>query len=257
MTAAAAAVLVRGAALLPHPDRTPHPWVGHICGLLCAAEVRVRARHDVCARQRSAACKPIPPAVGGGGGVAVGSVRATAGLIGLGAGTPVVLRRMRADFDRDGAFRTSTAVAMWGLYAGTTAVYTDSVRHGQPARSSVRAVGLAAAAAGAGLMLAGMSAFSGGAQLTGTRQGPLATGGVYRLSRHPQYAGAVVAGLGVATARRSPMAGALAVAYGAVCAWWVPVEERALEREFGDDFRSYRASAPRWLGAPHLRYPRS
>jgi protein-S-isoprenylcysteine O-methyltransferase Ste14 len=32
--------------------------------------------------------------------------------------------------------------------------------------------------------------------------------------------------------------------------YWVGVEERALEQRFGDAYRSYRCSTPRWLGVP-------
>jgi protein-S-isoprenylcysteine O-methyltransferase Ste14 len=143
-----------------------------------------------------------------------------AAVAALGAAVVGVLPRMRAEFDRDGALGKPTAAAMWSLY------------------------GLGSC----GLVAAGMGAFVGPAQVTGTQAGPLTTGGVYRISRNPQYAGSVAAGLGAVLARRSPTAAALAAAYGAVCAWWIPVEERALAREFGQEYETFRRSTARWLG---------
>lgn len=181
------------------------------------------------------------------------TARQSAALAAVGAGLAGVLRRMRADVDRQGAFRRSTATSMWARYGLGGAVYADALRRGRPAPQPARTAGVAAAVAGGGLVAAGMAAFAGPAQVTGTQAGPLTTGGVYRISRNPQYAGFVAAGLGGALARRSPTAAALAAAYGAVCAWWIPVEERALAREFGDDYERFRRSTPRWFGRPSPR----
>lgn len=56
--------------------------------------------------------------------------------------------------------------------------------------------------------------------------------------------------MALSLARRSPFAAALSAGYGLACAWWVRVEERALEREYGDEYRAFRWSTPRWLGLP-------
>lgn len=76
---------------------------------------------------------------------------------------------------------------------------------------------------------------------------------MYRISRNPQYVGLVVAATAGALARRSPLALALAGVYAAVCRWWVAVEERALERRFGDEYRRFQSATPRWLGLPFPR----
>ncbi len=116
-----------------------------------------------------------------------------------------------------------------------------------PTRPAAATGGLLAAG-GAGLCIAGMGRFAGPAQLSGTDAGSLSTAGVYRYSRNPQYAGYVAFLAGAGLARRSAAVLALAGAVGLVFSWWVPVEERSLEREFGDAYRLYREQVPRWLG---------
>lgn len=43
---------------------------------------------------------------------------------------PVLLSRMRRDFDASGGFTTSTAVAMWICYGLGGALYADAMRRG-------------------------------------------------------------------------------------------------------------------------------
>ncbi len=148
----------------------------------------------------------------------------------LGIGLPVLLSRMRRDFDASGGFTTSTAVAMWGCHGLGGALYADVLRRRRPSARPVRAVGVTACVAGLGAVAAGMGAFSGARQVTGTDPGDLKDGGVYRYSRNPQYVGFVLAGAGAAVARRSAPAAALTAGYAAICAWWVRVEERSLHR---------------------------
>lgn len=174
----------------------------------------------------------------------------SARTFGLAAGLAALLPRMRRDFEATGTFDRSTATAMWAAYGLGAALYADAVRDGSPAAPAAKAAGAAAFVAGVGLTAAGMGAFGSAGKVAGTEASGLETGGVYRLSRNPQYAGFVVAGLGGALARRSRVAAALAAGYGLVCAWWVRVEERALEREYSHEYRVFRSSTPRWLGVP-------
>jgi protein-S-isoprenylcysteine O-methyltransferase Ste14 len=166
----------------------------------------------------------------------------------LGIGLPVVLSRMRRDFDAGGGFTTSTAVAMWSCYGLGGALYADALHRGRPAARPVRTAGVTACVAGLGAVAAGMGAFSGARQVTGTDPGDLQDGGVYRYSRNPQYVGFVLAGAGGAVARRSVPAAALTAGYAVICAWWVRVEERSLHRTFGQDYARYQRRTPRWVG---------
>jgi protein-S-isoprenylcysteine O-methyltransferase Ste14 len=171
----------------------------------------------------------------------------------LGIGVPVLLWRMRRDFDASGDFTTSTAVAMWSCYGLGGALYADVMRRGRPAARPVRIAGVTACVAGLGAVAAGMGDFNGARQVTGTDPGDLKDGGVYRYSRNPQYVGFVLAGAGGAVARQSATAAALTAGYAAICAWWVRVEERSLHRTFGHDYDRYQQRTPRWVGRPRDR----
>jgi protein-S-isoprenylcysteine O-methyltransferase Ste14 len=171
----------------------------------------------------------------------------------LGLGLPVLLLRMRRDLDTRGGFTTSTAVAMWSCYGLGGALYADALRRGRPAPRRVHAAGLTACVAGLGAVAAGMGSFSGARQVTGTDPGDLHDGGVYRYSRNPQYVGFVLAGAGGALVRRSVSAAALTTGYAAICAWWVRVEERGLQRTFGPEYARYQRRTPRRLGRPRDR----
>jgi protein-S-isoprenylcysteine O-methyltransferase Ste14 len=165
--------------------------------------------------------------------------------------TPVLLARMRRELLRDGRLSGPTVTAMYGAYAlHGLAVAVSAWRRSAPLPPRAAAVGTPLAAAGSGLVVAGMSRFVGPGQVSGTQVGELATGGVYRLSRNPQYTGYVLALAGLGLARRSGAVVALTAGAGAVFAWWVPVEESALRRTFGAPYEHYLAYTPRWLGRP-------
>lgn len=169
------------------------------------------------------------------------------GLAALGIAAPTVLVRMRRDFERSGTLRPSTAAAMWGCYLAAGAAYVDAARSGRPLRGWPRAATLTVGAAGAGLTAAGMTGLGGAGQVTGTAAGPLATNGVYRISRNPQYTGTILATSAGALVTGSPTALALAAAFAGICLWWVPVEELALARRHGAAYAHYAAATPRWL----------
>jgi hypothetical protein len=94
-----------------------------------------------------------------------------AGAAALGIAVPVLLVRMRRDFDARGGCTRSTATAMWGCYGIGGALYVHALLRGRPAPDPARAVGLAASAAGVAAVAAGMGAFNSAAQLTGTDPG--------------------------------------------------------------------------------------
>jgi protein-S-isoprenylcysteine O-methyltransferase Ste14 len=163
-----------------------------------------------------------------------------------------LLARMRRDLRDVGFLRPTTVTAMYltyGIHAGTSLA---ALRHQWlplplPERAATVAGG-AVAAAGTGLCLLGMRRFPGPGQVSGTQNGPLVTGGIYRYSRNPQYLGYVLALTGLATARRSGAALALAGATAAIYAVWVPVEEEHLRSTIGDAYEQYLHKTRRWLG---------
>ncbi len=81
----------------------------------------------------------------------------------------------------------------------------------------------------------------------------LLTFGPYAISRHPIYVSVLALWLGWTV-----FFGSLAVLIGlvvlaAVVSIIVPREERALEAHFGEGYRHYQATVPRWLGVPRKR----
>lgn len=171
------------------------------------------------------------------------------------AGTGLLLRRMTREFDQNGVVTTrSSAAAIWTAYAAHAALLGAAARRRAiplPLRHTIaRPTSVLLVGAGAAMVVAGGRRFASPAQLTGTAAGPLVTRGIYRWSRNPQYVGCELIALGVALAGRSGAALVLAFGAAGVFAYWVGVEERALERRYGDAYRNYRARTPRWVGAP-------
>ena len=169
-----------------------------------------------------------------------------------GVAVGLLLRRMHREFESTGQLTVPTTVGMYACYVGHAAATALAAREqvGALRLPSGPALGLGGVlvAGGAGLCVAGMRRFAGPRQISGTDVGELATGGVYRYTRNPQYVGYVGFLAGVGLARRSAAVLGLASVAALVFRWWVPVEERHLEREFADDYRRYLKQVPRWLG---------
>ncbi|MBD5656417.1 MAG: isoprenylcysteine carboxylmethyltransferase family protein [Candidatus Eremiobacteraeota bacterium] len=76
----------------------------------------------------------------------------------------------------------------------------------------------------------------------------LVTRGPFRFTRNPAYVGATSIYIGIALLARSlPALTLLPVALALLDRGVVDREERYLERRFGDAYRSYRATVPRWF----------
>ncbi len=177
-------------------------------------------------------------------------------LAALAVGVAPLLRRMRADFARDGRLRGSTSTLSWLAYTAFAVLLFEALTRRPAATSTVvpmRAAGTVLIAAGAALDVAAMRRFGSAAQLSGTDTGDLVGGGVYRWSRNPQYVGLVMALGGLSLVRRSPRALLLTGALAGVYRWWVPVEEANVERRFGRPYRDHLDATHRWWGAPSPR----
>jgi protein-S-isoprenylcysteine O-methyltransferase Ste14 len=75
--------------------------------------------------------------------------------------------------------------------------------------------------------------------------------GPYRYVRNPMYLGAISVILGVGLVQRSPATVGVALLFLALAHLFaVLYEERTLERQFGESYRRYKASVPRWLPRP-------
>ena len=111
-------------------------------------------------------------------------------------------------------------------------------------------VGAITAVAGAALYGAARMCFGSFRQAWGLTMDRLVTDGVYRYSRNPQLVGWLLIITGASMAGRSGGALILAAVYALSCLVWIPVEERILERRFGEEYRKYRDAVPRYLGLP-------
>ncbi len=101
---------------------------------------------------------------------------------------------------------------------------------------------------GSHLFAAGVWEFRSFEQMSGVLTGKLVTGGPYCRSRNPQVVGWGLALVGAAIAGRSVRALLLVAAFFLVHRLHAPIEERHLERVFGEEYRHYRTAAPRLLG---------
>lgn len=74
--------------------------------------------------------------------------------------------------------------------------------------------------------------------------------GIYRYTRNPMYLGHLIFLTGLAAMSRSPLAAGLLIGN---IAWYdrhAREDERRLEELFGDEYRHYRDSVPRWVPRP-------
>ena len=168
--------------------------------------------------------------------------------------TGVLVLRMRRDWRRRGALRASTA-------ALTTPAY---ILHGAALAVAVMArlwpvpvawwaavtVGGLLVLGGLALSVAGMTRFRSVGQVGGNEPGDLVTGGVYRWTRNPQYIGWGLVLLGVGLVSRSGAAIVAAAAYWLLMRGYLPVEEAALQQQFGARYARYRRVSHRWFGPP-------
>jgi protein-S-isoprenylcysteine O-methyltransferase Ste14 len=166
-----------------------------------------------------------------------------------------VASRARREWSRSDDLSPMTAVAISSLYVLALALTIValvlrpwpidlSLAVAIPAGGALAIVGLA-------LVVIGARPFGSSARLYGVDAGDLIEGGIYSVSRNPQYTGLILAVCGVGIVGRSMLALAVA-AFVAVALWvWViAVEEPHLARTFGGRYRSYRARTPRFLGRP-------
>ncbi len=176
----------------------------------------------------------------------------TAGL--LAADFALVWRRARAEWrvghelsPRTGAF--ITALYLLTAVLGVVAALWRPLELDLPFAATL-AVGGTLAAAGLALALPGYMPFASVRHLYGVDRGGLITGGVYRYSRNPQYAGLGISLLGASVVAQSGLALLVVVAYWLAIRAWLVIEEEHLHAAFGAKYDAYKRRAPRFLGRP-------
>ena len=172
--------------------------------------------------------------------------------VALGVCFAVVWRRARAEW-RDGSDLAPATgwliLVLWALVVVllVLAVAWRPLGLDVPVAASVVAGGLVVLG-GVALAAPGFLPFASIRQLYGIERGGLITGGIYRYSRNPQYAGLGLALLGGAFAARSGLALLVAALYWLAIRAWLVIEEEHLEAAFGAKYDAYRGRAPRFLG---------
>lgn len=165
--------------------------------------------------------------------------------------------KVRAEYESQGVLSTSTSVAVWVLYLLHLALTVYAAWRGlwplPIGKPPALIVGSGLAILGVAGALAGMLRFRSLQRVSGRQANKLVTSGIYRWSRNPQNVGWGLALLGIALMGRSALAFALAAAFALlVHVYTVYVEEPYLERVYGQAYRDYRASTPRYLGLPKI-----
>lgn len=167
---------------------------------------------------------------------------------------PWLIRRVGRDYEARGRLTPLAAALVYAFYvlhAGL--VISAALRNSGPlplSRAPAVALGTLSILLGSGLGVAGAREFRSPEQISGLDPGQLVTDGVYRYSRNPQNVGWGIALLGISLAGRSGVALVLTAIFFAIFRLYAPIEERHLERTFGEEYRRYRDAAPRFLGLP-------
>lgn len=165
-----------------------------------------------------------------------------------------LLRRAGQDYELRGRLSPEASAVAWVLYSvHASLTVASSWRSAWPlsvGRKPSVVLGGLLLLAGSWLFGAGVREFRSFGQVSGLETGRLVKSGPYRYSRNPQVVGWGLALLGIAVAGRSFAALLLVVAFLLVHRLHLPAEEQHLERALGEEYRRYRANAPRFLGFP-------
>lgn len=165
-----------------------------------------------------------------------------------------VLRRVERDYEDKGELSSVASASAWVLYllhVGLTISASLRPSKRLPVDPEIAfALGVTATGSGAGLFTAGVREFRSFEQMSGLETGQLVKSGPYRYSRNPQVVGWLLALLGTAIAGRSVKALVLVGFLSFVHRLYFTIEERHLERTFGEEYRRYRAEVPRFFAFP-------
>lgn len=165
-----------------------------------------------------------------------------------------VLWSVEREYNEKGQLSHRTSASAWVLYflhLGLTVSASLNPSKRLPVNQKMgAALGAASVVSGSALFAAGVREFRSFEQMSGSETGQLVKSGPYRYSRNPQIVGWLFALLGAAIAGRSVKALVLVGFFFFVHRLYFPIEERHLERTFGEEYRRYRTKTPRFLGLP-------
>lgn len=166
-----------------------------------------------------------------------------------------VFAEVKKTYERDGLFSNRLLTlwfVMWGFFLlAVLLAALDSIWPLPIDSLAALILGIMLIIAGLALLAAGMLEFRSWRRSCGQDASELVTTGVYRWSRNPQFLGCLLSLLGIALAGRSGLAFALAGVASAIIIWYtLRLAEPYLERLYGEAYRRYKSSTPRWIGRP-------
>ena len=176
-------------------------------------------------------------------------------LLGILAAVGVVcLGRIGRDRAASGAVGRGAALMIWFVYLGFTALTSWVAWEGvwalPLARDAAVAGGGVILLIGLGVMAAGMAEFGSMRKMIGRECSGLVRSGIYSWTRNPQNLGWSLCLTGAAVMGRSGLALVFAGVFAVAFRLYVPVEERYLERMFGEEWRDYERSVSRFVPLP-------
>lgn len=165
-----------------------------------------------------------------------------------------LLRRVAMEYQTLDRLTDWTAAQVWMLYLAHAALTGWSAwvglwPMGIPYWLAVPS-GIALAIVSAAICAAGVAKFRSLRRMSGLATDHLITDGIYRCSRNPQNVGLGLALIGFALAGRSAFALVLAVLFWTILGLYLPMEEKYLQRIFGNEYQAYCARTGRYFSRP-------
>lgn len=162
--------------------------------------------------------------------------------------------RVKSEYEQEGKLSRMTGIMVWILYflhggltflAAVESVWLIPI----PTLFSIP-FGVLLLILGTVLLVAGVIAFGSLERMSGMKTNRLIHRGIYRWSRNPQNVGLVLSFLGVAIIGKSGLALFLVFVFCIGFMAYLPIEEKYLLKKFGNNYREYLDSAPRYFGFP-------
>lgn len=168
--------------------------------------------------------------------------------------TAWLLRQAEQDYQERGRLSSEASAVGWTLYLLHAAATLSSARRPSlelPVNARVpAAAGSLLMLSGSALYIASVRRFASIGQVSGRQPHGLVTSGPYRFSRNPQLIDWSLVLGGAALAGRSAKALLLVVGFFLAHRLYLPIEERHLERTFGEIYQRYRREVPRYVYLP-------
>jgi protein-S-isoprenylcysteine O-methyltransferase Ste14 len=179
------------------------------------------------------------------------------GLSALAIAGAFCVRQVARDFQEKQQLAAGTAFGVWSIYilfTGLVFWLSWSGAWAVPVNAPLAySLGAGLILFGGALILSGMLEFRSFARMSGRRKDRLVKTGIYRWTRNPQNVGWGSVLLGTAIAGRSGAALALAAFFFTAFRLYIATEERHLERVYGDEWRDYSETTPRFFGPPQRK----